>query len=434
MDKNEKEAILHLIKEHCDISSTWNIIDVGCNKGTWTDILLDYKDSSQYPGTYNIHLFDANEMLLTYLKVKYDYKENITYCDRACYKEEGKKTFYYFDDYHNGLSSLYDNDRWKQELGQVRKQKEVQTITLDRYWMEVSVGSFLQALDGGKQEIQQKIDFLKIDVEGAEYDVLLGCKNLLANKLINFIQVEYSEHYKVSGHTFEQIIDLAHQNGYKVWNFTGTEFIEVSKQEWNENYQAANYILSHLPIGRYHYTQLWNNEFVKNTEFLKGKINLALEIGSFEGLTSNYICDHLLNKQIGGRLICIDPLEDMYLSNADKQTNDMFIGQYDRFIKNTKDQPIELIRKRSSEESVWEYLNQYLVDFAYIDGDHSEAAVLQDGINVFNILRIGGYIVFDDYEWREETKRGIDKFLEIYKEKLQIIFKNYQVGIRKLRN
>ena len=91
------------------------------------------------------------------------------------------------------------------------------------------------------------------------------------------------------------------------------------------------------------YTRNWNQEFVNNTNQIKLKNQkLCLEIGSFEGLTSNYIVDNILSDD--GKLICIDPLTDTYLvenlSENDIEHNNngwkYFNGQYDRFIENTK--------------------------------------------------------------------------------------------------
>jgi hypothetical protein len=60
------------------------------------------------------------------------------------------------------------------------------------------------------------------------------------------------------------------------------------------------------------YTREWNHEFVKNTKSINlNNQNLCLEIGSFEGLTSNYIVDNILSAN--GKLICVDPLTDNYL-------------------------------------------------------------------------------------------------------------------------
>ena len=54
----------------------------------------------------------------------------------------------------------------------------------------------------------------------------------------------------------------------------------------------------------------WNSHFKKNTKNISN-CNLCLEIGAFEGLTSNYIVDNLLSKE--GKLICLDLLENQYL-------------------------------------------------------------------------------------------------------------------------
>ena len=43
------------------------------------------------------------------------------------------------------------------------------------------------------------------------------------------------------------------------------------------------------------YTYDWNNEFKKNTSGINN-LSLCLEIGCFEGLTSNYIIDNMLNE------------------------------------------------------------------------------------------------------------------------------------------
>lgn len=433
MDNNEEKAVLSLIKYFND--EHWIIFDVGANKGTWSDILINYRDSSTQAGKYEVHMFDINPMLLTYLKVKYDYNQNITYCDRGCYKESHKELLAdVFEDYHSGLSGIYSNPKWN-ELE--KNKRTVKTITLDDYaesvhWMYRENYIVLDRV-GFLSSIEQ-IDIVKIDVEGADLDVLYGSEQLLRQHKIRFIQIEYSEHWKLGDHTFIKMLDFLSPFGYKAWKFDGQYFVQVERESFIEDYNAQNYILSYLEIGRYHYTQLWNNEFKKNTEFLKGTVRLAIEIGCFEGLTSNYICDHLLNKNWEhgvARLICIDPLTDEYLPDADKVTNDMFVGQYDRFIRNTKDQGIELIRDKSTNEEVWGYLKQYKPDFIYIDGDHHKAAVLQDGIYSFDLLRAGGYLLFDDYDWSQETADGIEEFLAIKGDSLEILVKDYQVLVRK---
>jgi predicted O-methyltransferase YrrM len=189
------------------------------------------------------------------------------------------------------------------------------------------------------------------------------------------------------------------------------------------------------------YTQNWNQEFIKNTSSLN-KMELCLEVGAFEGLTSNYIVENLLIEK--GKLICIDPLTDVYLndklSSLDKKKNiedfSYFKDQYSRFINNTKEYldngKIELIREFSSQafpKLIEKSNNKF--DFIYIDGDHRPESVYQDAINSFELCKKNGYILFDDYKWCD-THIGIDKFLEEFQERLIIVFKNYQVLIQKL--
>jgi hypothetical protein len=61
------------------------------------------------------------------------------------------------------------------------------------------------------------------------------------------------------------------------------------------------------------YTEKWNGGFIKNTNIFVKNIDLCLEIGCFEGMTSNYIVDNILTEN--GKLICVDPLTDIYLND-----------------------------------------------------------------------------------------------------------------------
>lgn len=406
VSSKESKSVLELIPYFQEV---WTIIDVGSNKGIWSDILIDYRDSSTEAGKYKVHFLEPNEMLLNYTRIKYDYNKNIIYNNLAAFSANGQSDFFYFTNENNGLSSLYHNEKWDHLPMQ---QCKVKTVTLDSYANYIEEG---------------KIDIIKIDVEGAELDVLLGCKNILKEKRVKFIQIEYSEHYRLNDYTFKDVIDFVSQFGYSAFEYDGEYYQKINRDDFVDDYRLENFILTYEDIGRYNYTQLWNNEFKKNTKGLE-KVDLAIELGSFEGLTSNYICDNLLKEN--GRLICVDPLEDYYLTEADEQTNKMFVGQHQRFLKNTKGQPIELIRKKSGD--AWEELQQYCPDFIYVDGDHTEVGAYRDGRNSFRILRIGGNILFDDYLWHETTKAGIDKFLNEYKGRLEIIIKDYQVLVKKL--
>lgn len=193
------------------------------------------------------------------------------------------------------------------------------------------------------------------------------------------------------------------------------------------------------------YTKDWNKEFIRNTENIP-KLDLCLEIGCFEGLTSNYIIENILSEV--GKLICVDPLTDLYYNDnlreddINKNTNEFvfFKNQYERFLNNTKEhiEVSKLILYRDLSSNVYpqlitNYENQ--IDFIYIDGDHRASSVYHDAINCFRLCKKNGYILFDDYIWgdindNEYTKFGIDKFLEEYKSQIEILKVGYQVLLK----
>lgn len=194
--------------------------------------------------------------------------------------------------------------------------------------------------------------------------------------------------------------------------------------------------------GKY-YTQDWNQQFIQNTKGL-GKFDLAMEIGCFEGLTSNYIVDNLLTEN--GKLICIDPLADGYTKQMPMQP--VFKNQYERFVHNVKEHldsgKIRLFHGESefylNEEKygliVLEDTDRFIgilgsIDFIYIDGDHAPDMVYLDGVNSFRYAKQGGIILFDDYNWGDVHNAGIDRFLEEYAGKYELMLKDYQVMIRK---
>jgi FkbM family methyltransferase len=375
LSNNEIDPVISLLPY---LSPDPVIFDVGSNKGEWTDLIIDR--------AYQVHLFEPNEILLHYTMVKYCDRKNVFYCSHAmCDKSAKEIDFFYFTNENNGLSSILNNPKWDYLP---KQRKKVTAGTLSNYCSTFDV---------------TLVDFLKIDTEGADYLVLLGAERLLKEKRIKFIQVEKAEHILLSGYTFDDLTKYLESFGYKPIKTSDTENVIFAMEG---------------------FTQDWNSEFKKNTKGLP-KVSFALEIGCFEGLTTNYICDNLLLPE--GRIICVDPLTDEYLPGH--KDNNLFVGQFERFTRNTKGKPVELVRKKSRE--AFKELENYLFDFIYIDGDHTEEAVYLDGVFAFKHLRPGCFMLFDDYKWHDETQRGIDRFLKTFKGRFEIMVKDYQVLIRK---
>ena len=77
-------------------------------------------------------------------------------------------------------------------------------------------------------------------------------------------------------------------------------------------------------------------------------------------------------------------------------------------------------------------------DFIYIDGGHRTIEVLEDAVLSFRLLKRGGVMGFDDYKWKDRAspdgtpKPAIKAFLNIYRRKITVLWKGYQVWIRKV--
>ena len=83
-------------------------------------------------------------------------------------------------------------------------------------------------------------------------------------------------------------------------------------------------------------------------------------------------------------------------------------------------------------------------DFIYIDASHRSADTFVDAYYAHQLLKPGGILVFDDYEWgSEEGQRrpdlapndtpqlGIDLFYRLHQEAYSLIWQGYQVYLSK---
>ena len=160
-----------------------------------------------------------------------------------------------------------------------------------------------------------------------------------------------------------------------------------------------------------------------------------LEVGTFEGASLVYMFDYVLTN-IESVATVIDPFT--FRDNQREIFNSNLQAYLDRINVITGESQNELVK-----------LRQNSFDIIYIDGDHTSAAVLSDGMQSFPLLKSGGYMIFDDYLWMHDGKHtnenknnpgihhpnnpytGINTFLENNKDQIDVIVKNWQVIIRK---
>jgi hypothetical protein len=92
--------------------------------------------------------------------------------------------------------------------------------------------------------------------------------------------------------------------------------------------------------------------------------------------------------------------------------------------------------RRGFSRDVIPTLDDAYFDIIYIDGNHEPEYVLEDAVLSFRKLKVGGYLIFDDYGWGgpDLTQRGIDGFLRGYHKRIDvdnIRIHNTQVFVKK---
>ena len=168
------------------------IFDIGANVGKTVDF---FKNKSE-----KVVCFEANPKLVSFLKNKYN-NTNVIVDNRGLSDKIEIKTFKisnadtistFSDDWIN-KSRFTGNYVWNEYV-------DVNTTTLDNIIDEYGVP-----------------DFIKIDVEGYEYEVILGLTKLLDNTIFSFEWAE-EEHERILK-TVNYLIDLGYNNyGYTIFD------------------------------------------------------------------------------------------------------------------------------------------------------------------------------------------------------------------------
>lgn len=99
---------------------------------------------------------------------------------------------------------------------------------------------------------------------------------------------------------------------------------------------------------------------------------------------------------------------DLVGSNNPEDFQKYYDKIYQEVISRFKNKPVTIHRQNSRE--FFENFNQ-LVDWIYIDGDHSYEGCLFDLENSLRIIRPGGIIFGDDYNNKPGVKQAVDEFI-----------------------
>ena len=165
-----------------------------------------------------------------------------------------------------------------------------------------------------------------------------------------------------------------------------------------------------------------------------------LEIGSFEGGSACWLLKNVLTSE-DSRLTCVDTFDfagqgSYYLQ--DEGSESMSIE--DRFDFNIKQtgSAHKVTKLIGTSQKVLRGLPFSTYSFIYIDGSHKAINVLEDAVLAWPLLKKGGLLTFDDYEWNGDPDPlncpgvAINAFLNIFETHYAMIHKGYQVTVEKI--
>lgn len=196
----EKFVIEKILKIKLNKKNEFIFFDVGANIGNYSKML-----SEIYPECC-IYAFEPNPKTYEILKRNID-KDNVRIFNIGLGSNNiNKKIYTYKDDLQSEHASIYKNH--KDVISEELSKKEV-----------VSMNSVIKTLDSFCTENNVKnIDFIKIDTEGYEYEVLKGSKKFIEQNKIGIIQFEFNVSNILSRTFIKDFYDLlsSRYNFYRV--------------------------------------------------------------------------------------------------------------------------------------------------------------------------------------------------------------------------
>ncbi|MFA4902758.1 MAG: FkbM family methyltransferase [Desulfobaccales bacterium] len=192
-------------------------LDVGANLGVWTAQALAIQPSLR------VYAFEPVSHLFQALEKRFAGDGRVVLTNAALSDQKGE-TEIFMDGYWAGSNSLFCRHIFAEVI-----KETVMLATGDAFVAEHNPGF---------------IDFLKLDVEGAELKVLQGFRETFARRQIGLCQLEYGGCYIDAGVSLRDVFTFAGQMGYGVSKLLprGLRLLE-HYDHTQESFKYANYLL-----------------------------------------------------------------------------------------------------------------------------------------------------------------------------------------------
>jgi FkbM family methyltransferase len=210
----ETNGELHYLKQCMQNSSV--VFDVGANRGEWTRLALKLNPS------ISVHCFEPIKEMYSHL-LKNSFPSNVKCNNIGLSSESGNKDIYL------GVQSLYArtglNAGW--QISSPGDPEKIGLTTLDDYCAKNNIN---------------KIDLLKCDVEGHEYNVFLGAKRMLSEGKIDRIQFEYGGCFIDARVLLRDVFELLTGFHYSIYKIMPKGLLRIPEYDQRlENFAYKNF-------------------------------------------------------------------------------------------------------------------------------------------------------------------------------------------------
>lgn len=170
---------------------------------------------------------------------------------------------------------------------------------------------------------------------------------------------------------------------------------------------------------------------------LKGVPHVTgVELGTWMGESAEFMLDNIFTGT-GAHYWCVDTFEgsdEHHLAGIDCSGLERATRKrLDRFGSKAQ------IFKGRSDQALKGVLRDFRLDFVYVDAAHDAMNVLRDSVLAWDLIKVGGVAVFDDFQWAsmpdelDRPKIAIEAFLNIYARQLEILSMGWQVAVKKIQ-
>ena len=213
--------VMRYVRNQCSSNKNTVIFDVGANVGNYSqEIVKEFKNVN-----FQLYSFEPSKKTFFELKKRFKNLPNLKLYNIGFGEKSEVKTLFY-DKKKSGLASMY-NRRLLHFGIKMNLQESIKIYTIDDFCK--------------KKQIQQ-IDFLKLDTEGHELNILNGAKKMIESDAIRFIQFEFGG-CNIDSRTYFQDFFYLLEEKYYIYRILKNSFYKInSYKEIYELFLTTNFL------------------------------------------------------------------------------------------------------------------------------------------------------------------------------------------------